>query len=121
MLSAVNISTSFIIRLEDRYHSNFSIKTTYFTGTISKTLYNVSRKDCALSCTVHAACWFCNHKDDNSICNLINSTNGKFENRIGWKFLTTDYTDSKNVSKLDDHFNLVTNLVPNPSDSGAEV
>ena len=99
MLSLSIISTScFVTHLPScgRHFGNFTQRNNnkYFRSeNISRIVNNVTRKECVLYCVTHTACHFINHKMDNSTCQLLTSYFGVMEEKPGWQFVSTDYSD----------------------------
>ena len=102
---AITSVTSEIIRLECRKHANFSIMkpNLYYTGTISLTLFNLTKEECAVSCVTNTACVRLNHKMDNTKCELLTSALGTEAQFPGWEIVST-MVYGKNVSKVCYHF-----------------
>ena len=90
--------SSFITRLPAcKYSANYTMRHDgkYFNGTVGITVPNVSNRNCTLYCTVHDACVFFNHKTDGTMCELLTSHIGTFEDKPGWDFVSTNYTEWK--------------------------
>ena len=90
--------SSFVTRLPAcKYSANYTMRHEgkYFNGIVNITVPNVSRSKCTLYCTVHDGCVFFNHKTDGTMCELMTSHIGTFEDKPGWDFVSTNYTEWK--------------------------
>ena len=67
----------------------------YFNANVNITIPNVTKRKCSLYCTLNNACIFYNHKADDSVCELLSSHIGTLEDKPGWTFVSTDYTEWK--------------------------
>ena len=105
---ALTSVSSEIIRLECRKHANFSIikPNFYYTGTISLTLFNLTKEDCALSCVAHTVCSRFNHKMDNTKCELMTSAVGTEGQSPAWQIVSTKVY-GRNVSKISYQFEII--------------
>ena len=90
--------SSFITRLPAcKYSANYTkrLEGKYFNGIVNITVPNVSRRKCSLYCTVRDSCVFFNHKTDGTMCELLASHIGTLEDKPGWDFVSTNYTEWK--------------------------
>ena len=88
----------FITRLPAcKYSANYTEQhqDKYFNADVNITIPNVTRGKCSLYCTLNNACIFYNHKVDDSVCELLSSHIGTLEDKPGWTFVSTDYTEWK--------------------------
>ena len=87
----------FITRLPCIHYAFFNIaKDWYLKGNVNKTLHSISKIDCGTSCLTNPLCIAFNHKSDESLCEMISSSQLR-ETRAGWDLLTTNITSDKNV------------------------
>lgn len=92
-----NTSQSFILRHPNcRFVANYStiLREKYFESR-DVTAGNASGKDCSMQCTMNTHCLFYNQNIQSGRCELINSRNGSFIDRPGWRFISTDYDEWK--------------------------
>ena len=80
-----------------KYSANYTQRhqDKYYRANVNITIQNVTRRKCTLYCTVNNACIFFNHKVDGSVCELLSSHIGTLEDKPGWTFVSTDYTEWK--------------------------
>ena len=80
-----------------KYSANYTQRhqDKYYTANVNITIQNVTRRKCTLYCTLNNACIFFNHKVDDSVCELLSSHIGTLEDKPGWTFVSTDYSEWK--------------------------
>ena len=80
-----------------KYSANYTQRhqDKYYRANVNIVIQNVTRSECTLYCTVNNACIFFNHKVDGSVCELLSSHIGTLEDKPGWTFVSTDYTEWK--------------------------
>lgn len=94
---SISIAQGYITRLEKcRYTANFSQiqEGKYFQGTIGTNRTGpITRSACSFACLADKSCVFYNHKTDESACELLTSHLGELIERVGWRHVSTDYTN----------------------------
>lgn len=87
---------SYITRLPKcKYSANFTQihQGKYFEGPIGRTITgHENRDDCSTYCLSFKTCLFYNYKVDESACKLLTSHMGTLVEKVGWRYVTTDYT-----------------------------
>ena len=100
LLISIHVCNSFITRLNERRHANFTItKDKKLIGIVAKTFGSTSMDECCLSCVCHTQCLFVNYKPTDAVCELLSSTLGEMVTDSDYIFLSTNYIESRNVSK----------------------